>query len=250
MGEHIFLLCIAVGLIYFLSWTDHMLGNFIQAPIVLGAIFGAMFGKMKEGIMLGASIQMIYMGTFSIAANMPSDYGMAACIAIPAALSAGLSVETAVVLAVPFGVLGGLLDNVRRVVNGYWIHKAERDIDALNIRAVEFDATWGPLLVSFVLRFFPVAIITYFGATYTGQLVEMLPAWLSNGFSVLGGVLPVIGFVMAILAIGRQELIPYFVIGFVLLTITSFSTVSLAVIAIAVAALHVQFTKKQMAGGN
>ena len=70
--------------------------------------------------------------------------------------------------------------------------------------------------------------------------------WMSAGFVVLGGVLPVIGFVMAILAIGRQQLLPYFVIGFILLTLNGgLSTVSLAVIAIAMAVLHVQFTKSK-----
>ena len=51
---------------------------------------------------------------------------------------------------------------------------------------------------------------------------------------------------MAILAIGRQQLLPYFVIGFILLTLNGgLSTVSLAVIAIAMAVLHVQFTKSK-----
>ena len=246
MSDNMFLLAVIVGLIYFVSWSEHTLANILQAPIVLGAVFGLIFGDLSQGIILGAGIQLIYMGAFSIAANMPSDYGLASCIAIPAALAAGLDVETAVVLAVPFGVLGGLLDNVRRVVNGYWVHKAEKDIDKLDIRAIEFDATVGPLLVSFILRFFPVAIITYRGANYTATLVAMIPDWMSAGFVVLGGVLPVIGFVMAILAIGRQQLLPYFVIGFILLTLNGgLSTVSLAVIAIAMAVLHVQFTKSK-----
>ncbi|MFQ8900069.1 MAG: PTS sugar transporter subunit IIC [[Clostridium] scindens] len=101
-------------------------------------------------------------------------------------------------------------------------------------------------LLGFILRFFPVAIITYLGANYTATLVAMIPDWMSAGFVVLGGVLPVIGFVMAILAIGRQQLLPYFVIGFILLTLNGgLSTVSLAVIAIAMAVLHVQFTKSK-----
>ena len=84
------------------------------------------------------------------------------------------------------------MDNVRRVVNGYWVHKAEKDIDKLDIRAIEFDATVGPLLVS-LFEIFPVAIITYLGANYTATLVAMIPDWMSAGFVVLGGVLPVIG---------------------------------------------------------
>ncbi|MFR9062535.1 MAG: PTS sugar transporter subunit IIC [[Clostridium] scindens] len=224
MSDNMFLLAVIVGLIYFVSWSEHTLANILQAPIVLGAVFGLIFGDLSQGIILGAGIQLIYMGAFSIAANMPSDYGLASRIAIPAALAAGLDVETAVVLAVPFGVLGGLLDNVRRVVNGYWVHKAEKDIDKLDIRAIEFDATVGPLLVRLYFEIFPLQSLHTWE-----QIMQTLwcndSDWMmldcSFGWSASGN-----RFVMAILAIGRQHLLPYFVIGFYTVDTGGLSTVS------------------------
>ncbi len=72
--------------------------------------------------MYGATIQLIYMGGIEAGGNIPSDQALAACIAIPAALLSNLDANAAVALAVPFGVLGVLINNVRRTFNSFTIH--------------------------------------------------------------------------------------------------------------------------------
>lgn len=47
------------------------------------------------------------------------------------------------------------------------------------------------------------------------KVLEVIPAWLMHGFEVMGGILPALGFALTIMVIGKKNLIPYFLIGFV-----------------------------------
>lgn len=63
------------------------------------------------------TIQLVYLGVIATGGNVPADDVLAATIAIPIALQTGMSAEVAVGLAVPFGVLGVFVDQIRRTSN-------------------------------------------------------------------------------------------------------------------------------------
>ncbi len=70
-------------------------------PLFIGMIFGLVSGDLKTGLMLGGTIQLVYLGMIMPGGNLPSDPTLASVIAIPIALKTGLTAEQAVVLAVP-----------------------------------------------------------------------------------------------------------------------------------------------------
>ena len=55
-------------------------------------------------------------------------------MAIPLGLQAGLSPEIAVTIAVPIGLLGVLLDNLKRTYHSYFVHLADKAIEENNIK--------------------------------------------------------------------------------------------------------------------
>lgn len=239
------LVAIIIGLLYWFSCSELSIFSMpFQCPIIIGAICGLLYGDVETGIIIGAFLQAMYMGTFTAGNVLPSDKALASCIAIPIALATGLDATAAVAFAVPFGVLGAFVDTLRKTINSYWIRKADIYIEDANLSGLKFCAVYGPLLTQFVLRMIPVAIITYLGATFATPVVEAIPGWLMNGLSVAGGVLPAIGFVTCVLTIGRKELLAYFLIGFFLVKVVSMPVITTAIFAIAVAMLHVQFTNK------
>ena len=121
-------LALAGGLCYFIgtcrvgSGTYHSLGS----GVFIGFICGLVYGDITTGLLIGASINLVYLGVVAPAGQIPSDEIMASSVAIPLALAGGLSAEMAVSLAVPFGLLGVFLDQIRRTTNIYWLHKADK----------------------------------------------------------------------------------------------------------------------------
>ena len=112
-------LALAGGLCYFIgtcrvgSGTYHSLGS----GVFIGFICGLVYGDVTTGLIIGASINLVYLGVVAPAGQIPSDEIMASAVAIPLALAGGLSAEMAVSLAVPFGLLGVFLDQIRRTSN-------------------------------------------------------------------------------------------------------------------------------------
>ena len=234
---------VLIAMIYFLVNVDCPLLMMCQAPLFLGGLFGAIYGNLTSGIMLGAALEVIYLSAVNVGANMPSDQALAACIAIPIALKTGMDINMAVTLAIPFGVLGAFMDNFRRTVNATWWHKAQKDIDALDFRKITFDQLVGPTLVQFGIRFIPVFIVSLLGADAATSIVAAMPVWLSHGLSVVGGMLPALGLTLAIQIIGGRNLLPFFVIGFFLMKVANLPLMLMCVFAAAFAFLHMNYSK-------
>ncbi len=78
----------------------------------------ALLGNMQTAMIIGAGMQLVYLGVTSTpGGNVPSDPALAACISIPIAVKAGMDPNTAIALAIPFGVIGVFLDQLRRTLN-------------------------------------------------------------------------------------------------------------------------------------
>lgn len=115
-------IAIVAGLLYFIG-TSRIGYGLSQAatdsPILYGLIFGLLFGDVTTGLIIGGTIQMMYLGLIATGGNIPADEALAGVVAIPIALQTGLSTELAIAIAVPFGVLGVFLDQIRRTTNAF-----------------------------------------------------------------------------------------------------------------------------------
>lgn len=227
------------GLLYFLG-TSRVFYGMTQAlgsPILYGLILGLIYGNVEQGLIIGGTIQLMYLGMIATGGNIPADEALAGIIAIPIALQSNLSTELAVGIAVPFGVLGVLLDQIRRTTNAYWISKADKYVEEKNYKGIFHCAITYPTILVFFLRFVPVFIITLLGANAVEYLIDALPKWVINGFNVAGGMLPAMGFAIILLIIGKKEIMPYFFIGFFAVAYLGINTMGAAVFGTCIAIL-------------
>ena len=56
-----------------LSWCANPM---LDRPIVLGPLVGLVLGDLQQGILLGASIELIFLGVASIGPSMPANAGL------------------------------------------------------------------------------------------------------------------------------------------------------------------------------
>lgn len=188
----------------------------LKSPTFIGFVLGLLWGDMTTGLITGAGIEVIYLGMVAAGGNIPSDKSLAALVAIPIVLQTGVTTEVAVSIAVPVGIIGVFINNIRRTGNAFLVHKADKYADEGNIKGVWRCATSYSLIFGFVLRFPIVFLVNYFGADFVNKLLKIIPAWIMNGLTVMGGVLPALGFATIIFMIGKVKFIPLFIVGFFL----------------------------------
>lgn len=233
-------LSIAMGLYFWFANLrfGYTFSGMLKQPLCIALVVGLITGKMSESMTIGAGVQLMFLGVTSTpGGNVPNDPALAGTIAIPIAVTVGLSAPAAVALAVPFGVIGVFLDQLRRTINATWIHMADKDAEKLNYKGIYLSAFVWPAVMGFILRFPIVFAANFFGRGAVQALIDVIPQWLMHGFEVMGAILPALGFALTISVIGKKQLLPYFLIGFVAVMYFKADIMAIAVLGTCVAFL-------------
>ena len=78
----------------------------LYQPIVTGAVIGAILGDLQTGLVVGGTYQLMTIGNMPVGGAQPPNAVIGGIMATVFAISAGVDVETAVGLAVPFALMG------------------------------------------------------------------------------------------------------------------------------------------------
>lgn len=218
-------------------WSSRILytvNGLCGQTLIISLFFGIVLGDMQTCMIVGASIQSLYLGLVMSGGVVPSDQMLAACVAIPIAVLNSLDPSTAISLAVPVGLLGGILVNIRYIVNGIFVNRADACADAADTKGIYRNGFVYPALLSLVIDVPIVFCAVFFGTGFVQGIVDAIPAWLSNGLSVAGGVLPAIGFALILIVINRPTYLPLFIIGFFMVQYMGLGVMGCAVFAICI----------------
>ncbi|MEG0360403.1 MAG: PTS sugar transporter subunit IIC [Longicatena sp.] len=231
-----------IALLYWISQNKIWYGfSIMRMPMSIAPFIGLLFGDMKTALMIGATLQMIYIGSIAPGGNPPADEGLASCIAIPIALTAQIAPTVAISVAIPLGLLGVVLENVRKTANSGFVHLADKYALEGNVKGVQRCATLYPILLAFPMRFIPVFVACLFGPEAIQTFVDLLPIWATNGLSIAGNILPALGFAITMIVIGKKQFIPLFIIGFFLVAYTKLSIIGVSIFGICFVLFFMQF---------
>lgn len=236
---------IMIGSLYYLAVCDITPWSRVFSQAVFyGLIYGLIYGQLEKGILIGATINALYIGLFSTGGNLPSDQGMAACFTIPLALKLNLEPEVAVSLALPFGVIGTFLDNLVRAVDGVFWRRSIKHIDDERYDLLGLEAVILPSIWRYVTATITMGIIAYFGYSSAEKVLALFPTWLMNGLTAMGKILPGVGFILATMYLGRKDLLPFAIIGFFMYKMTGYSQIIIGIFGAMIAILYVGLLKK------
>jgi len=219
-----------LALLYWVSQAKVWYGfSIMRMPLCIAPIVGLLFGDMPTALQVGATLQMVYIGSIAPGGNPPADEGLASCIAIPIAITAGIEPTIAISLAIPIGLLGVVLENVRKTLNSFFVHMADTYAAEGNAHGIRMCATVYPILLAFPMRFIPVFVGCLFGPDAIQAFVSALPTWATSGLATAGSILPALGFAITMIVIGKKQYLPLFVIGFFVVAYTGLSTIGIAI---------------------
>jgi len=248
-GTQLIIMAILMGLMYWVA--RGMIGGyfaffFIASPIVVGVVAGLVYGDLTQGLIIGGGIAAAFAGIIAPGGNLPTDSALAATTVIPIALATGLTVEQAIAFAVPMGLLGSFVTNLRKMINVIFVHRADECAAKGDLGGIRRCAILWPPLIEIPLLFLPVFLVVMFGQDAMLAFINAVPDWVMHGLEVAGGVMPAIGFALIMNMIGKPYMVPYTVIGFILVKALGLNTLTAGVLAACVAVLIVM-SKRQSA---
>ncbi|TCS79968.1 PTS mannose/fructose/sorbose/N-acetylgalactosamine transporter subunit IIC [Pectinatus cerevisiiphilus] len=242
-----------IGLFYYLSWSPWLsyAGFFtFNRPLLAGFITGIILGHPMEGALIGAGINVIYLGFISAGGAQMGDPSFAGYVGTALAIASNLDVGTAMAISVPLGTIATVLWIAKMTVNSFFVHWADREVEKGNLNMVAFINVVPPQVLLFVMSFIPATLVVYYGPTAVNGMLNILTPNILHVFNVIGAMLPALGIAMNLKLIGNSFTMPFFILGILCsvyfqMDIIIISIVG-AVIALTISAINYRSDK----GGN
>ena len=248
---------VLVALGYF--WTNSAFNanlgfTVFRWPLMAGPVVGLIMGDVLQGTLIGASINLVFLGVIAAGGSQPADPSLAGWLGTALAMSAGLGPQEAIAIAAPLGVIGLIGFFSRMNVDVAFVHWADDRAEKADIDGVA-RMNWLPgQIYVFLTTFIPVVILALAGSVALNALFDAIDPfrggsadwrWIRDWFIVAGSVLVAVGISINLNLILRGSTIPYFLIGFTVSALTGVNLIAMAVLAGALAVLHVMFMRRQ-----
>ena len=207
----------------------------LREPVVTGFLVGLVLGDYRQGLIIGAQLELIWMGTASIGPVAGLAVGPGGTIGTAIALTTGSGVEAAMMFGVPVSILLQFIQSLIDTAYSLPMHTVDKQIDEGNQEKKIIWIHWGCVVITCTFYCLLTFLVLYFGNDTINWIVNNLPDWVNNGLSAVSVVLPALGYALLLNLLLEKDLIPYFIIGFCLAAYLGLSMVGVAAISIGLA---------------
>lgn len=206
----------------------------IHRPVVVGPIVGLILGDVTTGLIVGGTLELVWMGMVPLAGAQPPNVVIGGIIGTAFAIITKADPKAAIGIAVPFAIAVQGCITILFTVYSPMMHKCDEMVNKLNFKGIERVNYLGMVILFcfyFLFAFLPI----YFGADAATALVQKSPQWLLDGLSVAGGMMPAIGFALLMKIMLKKAYIPYFILGFLGVTFLNLPIIAIALGAFSIA---------------
>ena len=242
---------VLVVIVAFLAGMEGILDEFqFHQPLVACTLIGLVTGNLEAGIVLGGSLQMIALGWANIGAAVAPDAALASVASAIILVLGGQGVKgvsSAIAIAVPLAVAGLFLTMIVRTLAVPIVHFMDAAAEKGNMRQVEM---WHIIAVCMqgVRIAIPSAALFFIIQDTVRGFLESMPAWLTDGMAIGGGMVVAVGYAMVINMMATKEVWPFFAIGFAIAALSELTLIALGVIAVAFALIYLNL--QESSGGS
>ncbi|MDO4198313.1 MAG: PTS sugar transporter subunit IIC [Erysipelotrichaceae bacterium] len=240
-----FVCALVYSLLTFID-TDCLSWQCLTRPIVVAPIVGGLLGDLHTGIIMGASLEAIFMGISAVGGSVPSDALSGTILAVAYAVTVGGAdaIETGFALSLTLGTIMSTISSMLMAVWGamtaYW-EKLASECNPVKFKAIA-------LTVAF-LATLPGALIIFLGCRYgvdsLAAFISAAPAWVITGLATAGSMMTAVGFGILLSMIWSADICVFYFVGFIMAKSLGLSSLGIAVIGAAVA-LTVFFLEKNI----
>ena len=204
-------------------------------PLVVSPLVGLALGDLQTGVIIGATLELVFMGAIQIGGAVPPDALVGAGLGTAFAILTDQGPEIALTLALPIAILAQSIKVLLFIIRSGFMTPAMKYAAAGDIKKMKMLNYGGLLLQSFM--YFAVAFVAImFGSAAVQAFVEHIPESIMQGLNVAGGLLPAVGFALLLLPMMNLKNVLYFVLGFILI-----SYLNLPIMAVTICGLVLAF---------
>lgn len=149
----------------------------------------------------------------------------------------------------PLAVAGLLLTTLVRTITTGVVHIMDKAAEEGSFAKIDL---WQYIAICLQgLRIaIPAGLILAVGAGPVKAMLDAMPAWLTGGLTVGGGMVVAVGYAMVINMMASREVWPFFALGFVLAAISDITLIGLGAIGISLALMYLALSKQGNSGSN
>ena len=238
---------ILVIIVAFLAGMEGILDEFqFHQPLVACTLIGLVTGQLEAGIILGGTLQMMALGWANIGAAVAPDAALASVASAIILVLGGQGVKgvgTAIAVAIPLAVAGLFLTMICRTLAVPMVHFMDAAAEKGNFKAVEL---WqiAAICMQGLRIAIPAACLLVIPSNAVSGFLNSMPAWLTEGMAIGGGMVVAVGYAMVINMMATKEVWPFFAIGFCIAAISDLTLIALGVIGVSFALIYLTLSEK------
>ena len=228
-GIGLAIMAIIVGVDFWLE------GFFIFRPIIVSTLTGLILGDLQLGLITGGITELAFAGLTPAGGTQPPNPVLAGVMSTVIAYTTMTEATASMALALPFSFLMQYIILFCYSTFSFFMKGADQAAaEADTAKIVKINMTCTAIVA--LLYGAVVFLCTFVAQDAMKAFVEILPAWLTHGFEVAGGILQAVGFAMLLKVMLKAEFVPYLLIGFVIACFLDFSNLlPIAVVGVAMA---------------
>ncbi|MBC6009561.1 PTS mannose/fructose/sorbose/N-acetylgalactosamine transporter subunit IIC [Catenibacterium faecis] len=209
----------------------------LRRPLLIAPVVGLIMGNLQAGLMIGATLEVMWMGVGNVGAYSAPDMISGTCIGTALGIASG-GTEVAVALAVPTSILAQQLLVIYKTGIVALNPIAEKVAESGDFSKI-FRLNYIPMVIAFLIRAVPTFIAIYLGAGVIDTIVAALPANIMGGLKVAGSVIPSVGIgLLMLMMIKKAELWTFLIAGFALAVYLNLSVLPITLIALPIALIY------------
>lgn len=209
----------------------------LRRPLLIAPVVGLIMGNLQAGLMIGATLEVMWMGVGNVGAYSAPDMISGTCIGTALGIASG-GTEVAVALAVPTSILAQQLLVIYKTGIVALNPIAEKAAESGDFSKI-FRLNYIPMVIAFLIRAVPTFIAIYLGAGVIDTIVAALPANIMGGLKVAGSVIPSVGIgLLMLMMIKKAELWTFLIAGFALAVYLNLSVLPITLIALPIALIY------------
>lgn len=217
---------------YYVQWTFGQ--PMIEQPLGAGLVAGIVFGDITTGIMIGAALQAIFIGSVNVggatSADMTAGTVLAVCFVVHFGMDQGVAIPLAVAAAIFVNIIYSLVFNV---ISSFWAPVIDWAASKGDKKSLMLCHLGGGVLMNLLLAA-PTFFAVYIGAEPAARLMDMVPQTVINGFNAASGLLPAVGMALLLRMLWDNKIAVYFLLGFVMVQYLEMPMIAIAAVGIVI----------------